>query len=256
MLRNALVALAVLTFGVAGPVCAQDWVQKMFKTTSHDFGTVARGAKAEFRFPIKNVFEEDAHIVSVVSSCHCITPQIPRKVLKSQETGEIIAEINTRDFQGPRTVTLTVTVECVSRATIELRMNGFIRSDVVLEPGAVDFGSVALGTPAEQLLQVKYAGRADWRITDARTAEDYFEVEMTETARGAGKVGYELLVRLTKDAPIGYIKDQLILVTNDPNARELPVTLSGRVEPDITIHPRSLFMGVVHPGEKAPSRRS
>ncbi len=227
-------------------------MQKMFKTTTHDFGTVARGTKAEYRFVIKNVFEEDARIVSVVSSCHCIAPQITRRELKSQETSEIIAELNTRDFQGPRTVTLTVTMECVSRATIELRLTGDIRVDVVTQPGAIDFGSVDFGTTAERPMQVKYAGRADWRIVDARTMEDYFEVEMTETNRGAGRVGYELLVRLTKDAPIGYIKDQLILVTNDPKARELPITLSGHVVPDITIHPSKLFMGVVHPGEQVP----
>ena len=150
MLRNALAALVLLMVVAAAPASAQEWVQKMFKTTTHDFGTVARGSKAEFRFPVKNVFEEDARIVSVTSSCHCIAPQITRRELKSQETSEIVAELNTRDFQGPRTVTLTVTVECVSRATIELRLTGNIRSDVVTQPGAIDFGSVPFGTAAEQ----------------------------------------------------------------------------------------------------------
>ena len=44
---------------------AQDWARKMFDKTTHDFGVVARGAKAEYRFVIENIYEEDAHIKSV-----------------------------------------------------------------------------------------------------------------------------------------------------------------------------------------------
>jgi hypothetical protein len=58
------------------------------------------------------------------------------------------------------------------------------------------------------------------------------------------------LVRLTKDAPIGYLKDQLILVTNDVQARELPVDMEGRIITDITISPAKLFIGAVQPGQK------
>jgi hypothetical protein len=73
---------------------------------------------------------------------------------------------------------------------------------------------------------------------------------MTETARGNGRVAYDLLVRMTKDAPTGYVKDQLILVTNDSQAREFPVDLHGRITSEITISPTKLFLGVVNPGQK------
>ena len=56
-------------------------------------------------------------------------------------------------------------------------------------------------------------------------------------------------MRLTNDAPVGYIKDQLILVTNDRSASELPVDMEGRVVPDITISPTKWFIGVVKPGQ-------
>ena len=251
MLRNALAAV-VCVLAVAPYASAQEWALKMFNTTSHDFGTVARGTKAQYRFQVKNIYQEDAHILGVRSSCNCTIPQITRSDLKSLETAEIVAEFNTRDFQGPRSATLTVTFDKPYHGEVQLRVNGVIRTDVVMQPGAVDFGAVDFGSPMEKRFQVTYAGRDDWRIVDARTAEDYFEVELTELQRGAGKVAYELLVRLTKGAPIGYIKDQLILVTNDPRARELPVEMEGRVVPDITISPTKWFIGVVHPGQKVP----
>ena len=61
-------------------------------------------------------------------------------------------------------------------------------------------------------------------------------------------------MRLTKDAPVGFVKDQLILVTNDARAQELPVDMQGRVISDITISPSQLFIGVVHPGQKVTKK--
>ncbi len=199
MSRIAWFILACLL--LAMPVGAQEWADKMFSTTTHDFGTVAKGSKAEFRFKIKNLYEEDAHIQAVRSSCGCTTPQITRSELKTFETGEIVAEFNTRDFTGNKSATLTVTFDKPFHAEVQLHITGFIRSDIVTQPGAVDFGTVDQGTAAEQNLQVTYAGRDDWRILDAKTADPWYEVEMTETARGNGRVAYDLLVRMTKEAP-------------------------------------------------------
>ena len=224
------------------------------RTTS---APLRRSRRPNFAFQIKNVFEEDAHIVMVQSSCDCTTPQVTRQDLKSYEIGEIIADFNTRDFQGHRSATMTVTLECVSRADDPIarhRLHPQRRGDAARGDrfrGTVDFGS-----PMEKTLQVTYAGRGDWRIVDVKTAEDYFEVEISEPIRGPARSCYDLLVRLTKDAPVGYIKDQLILVTNDPKPASCRSTLEGRVVPDITISPTKLFIGVVHPGETSDQATS
>ena len=38
------------------PATAQDWAKKLFKTHEHNFGTVARAAKAEFVFEMENIY--------------------------------------------------------------------------------------------------------------------------------------------------------------------------------------------------------
>ncbi|REK10917.1 MAG: DUF1573 domain-containing protein [Planctomycetota bacterium] len=248
MTRTTLIGLTCLL--LASPAAAQEWAVKMFKTTSHDFGTVAKGSVATYRFKFQNIYEEDAHVQSVRSSCGCTTPKISRSELKTWQTGEIVAEFNTRNFTGHKSATLTVTFDKPFHAEVQLNITGFIRSDVVTRPGAIDFGNVDLGSESVQKLQVSYAGRTDWKILDARTADPWYEVEMTEMSRGNGRVDYELLVRLTPDAPSGYVNDQLILVTNDAKAREFPVDMHGRVTSEITISPAKLFLGVVKPGQK------
>ena len=72
MRRTFVLVFFIVSF-FAGPVLAQQWAKDMFETTKHDFGTVARGAKAEFRFELTNRYLEDVHIAGVRSSCGCIT---------------------------------------------------------------------------------------------------------------------------------------------------------------------------------------
>ena len=66
MSRNVLAAFA-LALLFALPAGAQEWADKMFTLRVHDFGNVARGAKATFRFDFKNIYEEDLQIDSVTS---------------------------------------------------------------------------------------------------------------------------------------------------------------------------------------------
>ena len=258
MVRNAAAYLLFGFFALNGAgfaltgnsVCrAEDWATKMFETQSHDFGTVARGAKAAYRFQVKNIYEEDVHIAWVRSSCGCTTPQIVKPDLKTFETGEIVAEFNTINHVGQKHATVTVGITKPFYTEVQLQITGTIRSDVVVTPGDVKFGTVDQGRDVEKAISVVYAGRNDWQIVDVKTVEPCFEVRMTETERGGGRVGYELKVRMTKEAPSGYVKDQLILVTNDAKAPQLFVDIDGRVVSPITLSPSSLFMGVVHPGQ-------
>src|SRR5262245_38807669 len=57
-LVSVLVVWLLLATGTAS---AQKWANDMFNTLSHDFGAVARGAKTQYRFQVKNIYEEDAH---------------------------------------------------------------------------------------------------------------------------------------------------------------------------------------------------
>ncbi|MGD9635691.1 MAG: hypothetical protein AB7U97_20580, partial [Pirellulales bacterium] len=136
----------------------------------------------------------------------------------------------------------------------QLRVHGDIRSDVVFEPGAIKFDSVDQGNKSEQQVQVRYAGRSDWKITDVRGASDDLEVELTETGRQSGRVTYDLLVRLKDGAPAGYFNEQLVLVTNDGNNPRIPLHVEGRVMPQISVAPEALRFGDVASGATIPMK--
>jgi len=251
MARRTIQALvggmAVLACSVAA---GQEWARKMFQSTRHDFGTVAAGAKTQYEFALKNIYVEDVHLASVRTSCGCTSPSIKKEWLKTYETGAIEAVFNTRTFSGSRGATLTVTIDKPFFAEVQLQVNGYIRRDVVLDPGAVDLGTVDQGSPAEKSIAVNYAGREDWRIVRVKSTNPHLSASVQQTGRDGGQVSYKLIVRMDDQTPPGPISDHLVLVTNDRSSTQVPVPVQGMVQSGIVVAPATLFLGVLQPGQK------
>ena len=249
MLRQAAAALLIIVLSCSSGF-GQDWATPMFETTEHDFGTVARGAKAEFEFVLSNIYVENVHIASVHTSCGCTSVSIKNPLLKTYEKGAIVARLNSHSFYGRKGATITVTIDQPFFAEVQLHVNSYIRSDVVFHPGSVQFASVKQGAPADSRVAINYAGRPDWQILEVRSANPHLSGEVVETNRAGGQVGYELLVHLDRHAPAGYLQDHLVLVTNDRNSTQVPVPVEAKIETGVTVSPSSLFMGVVQPGQQ------
>jgi len=222
----------------------------MFNVTRHDFGTLAMGAKAEFEFVFTNLYVEDVHVAGVRSTCGCTVVRVDNPTLKTYQRGAIIASINTLAFRGPRSATVTVTFDKPFYAEVQLHTACYIRSDVVFQPGSVQFGCVDQGTPVEKKVAVSYAGRDDWQVLDVQSANPHLTGKLVQTRRGGGLVGYDLLVRLDPKTPPGLLNERLILVTNDQHLKHVPIGVEGRVEAALTVSPVSVFLGVLRPGQR------
>lgn len=247
MIRVPLLAACVLLS--CAPALAQEWADKMFDHRDCDFGHVARGAQVEHRFVFENLYKEDVHIAGVRSSCGCTEPRVTRETLKTHERSEIVARFNTDTFLGERSATLTVTFDQPFHAEVQLHVRGYIRSDVVFEPGLLDFGSVDLGQTGEQAVEITYAGRSTWKIREARCGSSYLSAQVEEVSRANGRVVYRLQATLSPDAPAGFFRDEITLVTNDESAPEVALAAQGRIVAPLTASPSSLLLGVCEPGE-------
>ena len=253
MARRAVLAFLLALF-TGSPAGAQQWAKKMFQTTTHDFGSVARGAKAEYEFVLKNIYLKDVQIASVRSSCGCTTPRIKKPLLKTYEKGAIVASINSHTFLGRQGATITVTLDKPRYAQVQLQVAVYVHRDVVFQPAGVELGSVDRGTPLEKKISVSCTRRSDWKILNVRSGNPHLSGKVVETGRQGNRVSYELRVHLDENAPTGYIRDHLILVTNDERSAKIPVLVEGRVLPEVVVSPVSLFLGVVRPGEKVTKR--
>ncbi|MGM0486204.1 MAG: DUF1573 domain-containing protein [Planctomycetota bacterium] len=251
-----LLVICTLLTAIHAPVAsAQQWARKMFlscnEKLSHDFGVIAKGSKAVHDFEFQNIFEEDVHVAGVRSSCGCAKPEITKHTLKTWEKGTIRAVFNTKTRSHANSATLTVIIDRPYHAEVQLSVRGYIRADVLFEPGSAAFGEVEQGQGAERIINVSHTGRSNWEIVDVRSANPHFEVELSDRQTNSGRVTYEMLVRLKKDAPAGYIHDQLTIVTNDSYKAALELPVQGRVTSPLSVSPSSLFLGVLKPGEVA-----
>ena len=249
-MRHLLHFIVFSSVLAAAPAYAQDWAKKMFQTTDHDFGTVARGAKAEFSYVLSNIYVEDVHIANVRASCGCTSVRIEKPSLKTYEKGAIVATLNTQAYQGQRGATLTVTIDKPLYAEVQLTDRGYIRGDVVLEPGSIQLGTVQQGTVAGSRISINEQGNDAWQIVGLQTTNPNIRGSVVERSRGNGQVFYDLVVQLDKQQPAGYVNDHLLLVTNDAQASQIPVPVEGRVVSSVTVSPTALFMGVLQPGQE------
>lgn len=249
-MRTTLAAICLCS-GLFLPDCClgQSWAERMFETKTHDFGSVGRAAKAEFEFKLTNPYIEDVEIASATASCGCTSVEVPKRILKTYETGTILAKFNTHLFLGKRGATITVNFVRPMRASAQLRVEGTIHSDLIVTPSSADMGTVDRGTPVERKISVQYAGGQNLRIVDVKTDNPHLKARIVPTG-GVQRASYELVVQLDDRAPSGYLRDNLLLVTTSSQLREIPVMVEARVVPEINVTPSTLFLGVLKPGER------
>lgn len=252
--RFKTVILAFVSLLPASLAEAQEWAEKMFANRNHNFGTVVRGADVEYAFRFKNLYKEDVHVSSVSSSCGCTVPSHKDGLIKTFEEGEISAEFNTRSFVGQRSATITVTFDKPFYAQVQLHIAGNIRSDIALNPGAVRFGSVEQGTEAARKISIDYVGRNNWKLTGIRNPHEYLDASLAESSRGSGRVSYDLIVKLKPNAPAGFLKQQISVLSDSRVVPTVPITVEGKINPAVAVTPDSLYLGKLQPGQKVSKR--
>jgi hypothetical protein len=174
---------------------------------------------------------------------------VTRDTLKTHETAEVVASFNTRTFLGQHGATLTVTFDKPFYAEVQLRVAGNIRGDVAFDPPFVDFGNVDLGKGSERQIRISRMGTSPWAITDVRSANSNLEVTLSKPTNTGSQTLYDLVAKLKPTTPPGYVKGQLILVTNDPRATQIPMDVEGRVVAEVTVSPQLLALGAVPAGQ-------
>ncbi|MGI9468053.1 MAG: DUF1573 domain-containing protein [Rubripirellula sp.] len=252
MLRAALFTslVSVTTLVTFAPHCAAqslNW-KEIFPVRKHDFGTVAVAAKTEFSFPIENTSNRPIHIRTVRASCGCTTPIIESKTIAPNETSYIRARFNTDTFKGKRGANLTVVIDRPVYTEVRLRVDGYIRSDMVFHPGAVEFENVNANEPVTQAVKVLYAGRKNWQIREIESPRSWLVADFRELSRARGRINYEVAVTIESGAPTGFFQDELVVLTNDSEMPRVPLRVSGEITAPLRISPGVIALGKIKPG--------
>lgn len=224
---------------------AAGWANALFQESSHDFGPVPRGAKVRHDFVLTNRLNEPLNIVNVRASCGCTSGRATTTVVDPGQSAAIEAEMDTRNFVGRKETVLFVSLISTSgrEAEVRLGVGSTILSDVVLNPGMIDFGLVEKGQTPALDLTLDRVGMPTWRIHRIVSTCKAIDALLQETRREGQNVSYRLTVTLRADAPAGALRDEIRLLSNDPTTSVLPLRISAMIRGDLTASPNPLSLG-------------
>jgi hypothetical protein len=232
------------------------WTDALFSESKYDFGMVPRGVKVKHDFLLVNRLAEPITILGLRPSCGCTSGRASARAVAPGETAVIEAEMDTRNFVGPKSTFLFVTLITAGGREGEARLgvSSHILSDVVLNPGSIEFGTVTRGQAPTQLLTIDRLNGVDWRFVRMVSASRAIDAQLVETKRNDAAVSYSLSVSLKPDCPAGPLRDEIRLMSNDPETPSIPIMVSAWVRGVLTAAPSVLSLGQIHSSAGAQGR--
>jgi hypothetical protein len=239
-----------------GSVKAATWADALFPSTRHDFGMVPRGVKVKHDFPLVNRLSEPVTILNLRPSCGCTSGRSNVSLVAPGQTAVIEAEMDTRNFIGLKSTILYVTLITASGQEGEARLEvtSHILSDIVMNPGSIDFGMVARGQSPTQVLTIDRINASGWKFVRMVSASRAINAQLAQTGRTESSASYLLTVSLKPDAPVGPLRDEIRLISNDAEAPSIPLMVTAWVRGDLTAAPSVLSLGQIHSAAGAEGR--
>jgi hypothetical protein len=241
---------------VAATAEAAEWADALFAESSHNFGSVPRGSKVKHDFVLTNRLAEPITILNLRASCGCTSGKTAASIVQPGKTAVVEAHMDTRNFVGQKSTVLFVNLITASghEAEVRLGVTSNILSDVVLNPGSIDFGSVTRGQTPSQTLTIDRIEAPNWRFERMISTSRVIDAQLVETGRQGGSVSYLLTVSLKPDAPAGLVRDEIRLIGNDPQMPNVPVAVTAMIRGELTASPSVLSMGEVASAAGAQGR--
>lgn len=230
-----------------------EWVDSVLPERAFDAGTVARGSKVRHTFKLVNRLDRDVRIVNWRTKCGCTDVRVGARQIPPGTQTTIEAVIDTTKFTGYKPSGLTLVLDLPTPVEVDLNLSCFIRSDITLNPGLVDFGIVGRGGSAKPTASVvlNYAGgMPNWGVVKMQTRTKTIAARLQEQDRSPGGTVQYLLTATLDPADLnGFFKDDVTLFTNDPGTPTVNVAVAAQVQSAVTVSPSSLLLGQVKPGQ-------
>lgn len=98
---------------------------------THDFGTIAEGPIAEYKFSFENVGKEPLIIQNATASCGCTTPEWPKQPILPGKSGVVTVRFNTQGRVGPFMKDIYIQSNAIcDKPRYELHIKGTVKSPV------------------------------------------------------------------------------------------------------------------------------
>ena len=258
-------AAAILTFAaVAGAqeVASTAAPRLTMVDPMKDVGPVPKGTELKWDFSIKNTGNADLQIINVQPACGCTVAEFD-KVIKPGAIGKVHAVVETAQFSGPISKTITVVSNDPTTPNSMLTMRAVVKPYVEAYPAGFLRYMILQGETATQSAVLYSEEEAPFEIIGVDVPADYIDVKYSkitsdELRANVGRPGQnQWKVDITvggPDAAIGPIAQKVKLITNSKHQPEYQLSVTGLVRPSYMVNPTVLNFGDVTANEPAATR--
>jgi hypothetical protein len=202
--------------------------QLRVESLEYDFGEVIQGDKVDHTFRFRNVGDEVLIIESVHSSCGCTAALLSSKRIAPGDTGEIKTTFDSKNFRDAIQKTITLQSNDPDNQSVQFRLKGQVREELVMVPARISFGKLAPGDRVEQRVTIKNSSPQTIQLDALRTTNPNLEVSLEETVLAPGEqTALNVIARIPEDTKrlSGYV----IIETDYSRVSRLRLSVSASV---------------------------
>lgn len=221
-----------------------------------DAGTVAKGERIEAVFAVKNNGTQDLTISEARPSCGCTVASFD-KTVKPGQTGKITAAVDTKNFNGPITKSVTVVSNDPENPQLALTIKAIVKPYVEVAPQEFVRFSTIRGDSATADL-VLFSGEKDFHPTVGESSQPYLQAQISPVDEKAklDRPGtqYKLHITLAPTAPLGVLNAPVRVKTGVAKQPDLEIRVAGIVRDRLSVTPAAVVFGNFTPGKDVISR--
>lgn len=224
--------------------------------TTRDAGKVSRGDQITEEFELRNDGDADLAIRSVQPSCGCTVAAFDRRIAPGK-TGQVKVIIHTDAFTGAIAKAVTVYSNDPATPRLVLTVKAEIAAHVLAEPSYVRFVQTQTMAPKTTELTLWSPDDPKFEVTGAESSLPFVTAKVRpanddeKVAEGTGPQ-WRVEATLAADAPVGPLRDFLVVHTNHPQQPTLQLPLSGVVRPVLHLSQDAARFGDISLAGRSP----
>jgi len=203
--------------------------QIQFKETSHDFGRIVQGQKAETEFEFTNTGDAELVITKVRSTCGCTAALASADKIKPGEKGSIKVSFNSAGRRGKNTKGIKVLTNVPGKETVDLEIKTDIAVELDFNPPRAYMGEFEFGK--ELTKEVELTNYTDQTINILEFSnsreEIKFELEKKDIPP-SGKIKIKVSMTIPEGIDRNHISDKLLLKTDRQGSEEISLPVYAR----------------------------
>lgn len=219
-------------------------VQKMIQ-----IGSVHRGKKVDFKVPIENRGRGPLALSGTYSDCGCIiTDDLTGVILQPGEIRDLHGVLDTTHFEGKLKKRVSVIPAGRKKTAKAIYVTANIYSNVDVNPPLVDFGSgtaATFGGSGEVGISISSSSH-QFDVDEIVYDKERFSVTWVKVAQDR----INLRIGLQKFIP-GLLKDVLVVKTNHPVLKEIPIPVRAQILPEVNVQPLAVQFDTLKHGGRS-----